>query len=706
MAGLNVALSTSVSSLLLLEKQMGITSNNIANANTVGYSVETEQVASSVTGGVGTGVTDLGTVSQVDKFLQDSVLQANTASSQATAYSTLYQDLQNALGQISSNQTGGNDLSSQLGTLETALSSLATTPQDTAYATNVVQDLDNLTSNLRSLSSQIQQLRTTADSQVSQTVDDANTQLDTINSLNKQISTAQGLGQSTAALSDLRMNALKSLTSDLDVSYYVNNNGAMQIYTTSGTQLLVGDSVNKLSHSAVSVSQDMTYANGGISGITVGKTDITSDISSGKLAAQIQQRDSELPNAQNALDTLAQNLSSTLNSISNKGTADPAPTTLTSATGTKFAGGDVVTVSAGLSIRVAMVDSAGKVQSFTDVPLGTDLAATSPLTINAVVNDINSTVGSTVATLNGAGQLVLSSPTSGQGIAVSTTSGTMAWSSTSTSGSTTTTGTATDFSNFFHLNDIMTGGTTAATITVNPALLKNATLFPTATLNVSGTSSPYAGIGSGDGTTATALENALLATNSFTANEATGITAESSTTTALGLSGSFTITGAAGGGVAVTVTSTMTLADIAEAITTAAGSTGVTAKMVGNGAYQLQISTGNSSIGFNNISGNVLSSLGLSSAPSGYLGATTATFAGYAASIISDVATRASNASTSSTTKATTLTTMENNLSSQSGVNSDEEMAKLTALQSSYAASAKVVSTVQSMFNSLLSAVS
>jgi flagellar hook-associated protein 1 FlgK len=688
---------------------MGVVSNNIANANTSGYTVETVQVASNVTGGVGTGVTDLGTVSQVSKYLQDSVLQANTSSSQATAYSTLYQDLENALGTISSNQTGGGDISSQLGTLETALSSLSTTPQDAAYSSNVVQDLDNLTSNLNSLSTEIQQLRTTADSEISQTVDDANTQLNTINSLNKQISTAQGLGESTAALSDLRMNALKSLSGDLGVNYYVDKNGAMQIYTTSGQQLLVGDNVNELSHTAVTVNQNMSYSNGGITGIMVGNTDITSDISSGTLAGLIQQRDTELPNAQNELNTLAQSLSTTLNTISNQGTADPAPSTLTSATGTSFAGSDKVTATAGTVVRIAVVDSSGNVQGYKDVNLSTATAVDDG-SATSVVALINTALGtapavSATASLNGSGQLVLSTSASGDGIAVSTISGSLALSSTSSLPATTVTGTPTDFSSFFHLNDIITSGTSASTISVNPTLTKNADLFPKATLNTTGSTTPYAGIGTGDGTTAAKLENALLASNSYTANTATGTTAETSTTTALGLSGTFTINGAAGGSVSVTVTAGMTLTDIAKAINTAAGATGVTAKMIGTGSYQLQISTGSSSLSFGNVTGNVLSSLGLSSSPSGYLGATSTTFSGYAASIISDVATRASNASTASTAASTTLTSMQSNLSSQSGVNTDEEMAKLTELQSAYASSAKVVSTVQSMFNTLLSAV-
>lgn len=705
MAGLNVALSNSVSSLLLLEKQMSVTSNNIANANTSGYSKESVVVGASVTGGVGTGVTDLGTVSEVDKFLQDSVLKANTTSSQASTYSSIYQDLQNALGQITTNETGNNDISSQLATLETALSTLSTNPTDSAQDTNIVTDLDNLTSNLRSVSAKIQELRTTADSQISDTVDDANTQLDTISKLNTQIMTAQASGQSTAALSDQRMNALKNLSSDLDVSYYTKSNGELEVFTTSGQQLITAGSVSHLSHSSVPVGANTTYQSGGIDGISVGGTDITNEISSGKLAALIQQRDTELPNAQNSLDTLAQSLSSTLNAISSEGTANPAPSSLTSATGTSFASTDPVTISSDLTVRVAMVDSSGEVQSFQDVTLGADLGTST--TVGAIVSDINSKFSpSTVASLNGSGQLVLNSTTSGQGIAVSTVSGNLAVVNTATDG-TTSTGSSTTFGSFFHLNDIMTGGTSASTISVNASLLKDANLFPSATLVTSSTTTPYSGIGASDGSTATALENALLASNTFTPDAGTGTTVEASSTTALGLAGSFVINGGTAR-VGVTVTSTMTLSDIAEAINTAAtaaGASGVTASVVGNGAYQLRISTGGSSLSFSSVNGEVLSALGLSNSPMGYLGASSSTFTSFAGSIIADVATRASNASTNATSTQTTLSTMASNLSAQSGVNTDEEMAKLTELQSAYASSAKVVSTVQSMFNSLLQAV-
>jgi flagellar hook-associated protein 1 FlgK len=88
----------------------------------------------------------------------------------------------------------------------------------------------------------------------------------------------------------------------------------------------------------------------------------------------------------------------------------------------------------------------------------------------------------------------------------------------------------------------------------------------------------------------------------------------------------------------------------------------------------------------------------------GYLGANATSFAGYATSLIADVANRASNAKSDSTTKTAMFNTLQQTYSSETGVNVDQQTAQLANMQTLYAASAKVVSTVNQMFHDLLSA--
>jgi flagellar hook-associated protein 1 FlgK len=92
-------------------------------------------------------------------------------------------------------------------------------------------------------------------------------------------------------------------------------------------------------------------------------------------------------------------------------------------------------------------------------------------------------------------------------------------------------------------------------------------------------------------------------------------------------------------------------------------------------------------------------------AAAGSLGSATTTFAGYAANIVAGVATASESASSAYSLAATNQSAIEASISSQSGVNIDEETARLSELENLYAAAAQIFSTVNAMFESLLEAV-
>jgi flagellar hook-associated protein 1 len=89
----------------------------------------------------------------------------------------------------------------------------------------------------------------------------------------------------------------------------------------------------------------------------------------------------------------------------------------------------------------------------------------------------------------------------------------------------------------------------------------------------------------------------------------------------------------------------------------------------------------------------------------GGLGSTTESFADYAASIVSSVASKAAQASTDLTAKQTTQTTFSSAMSSETGVNLDEETARLSTLQNQYSAASELIQMVNTMFTDLMTAV-
>jgi flagellar hook-associated protein 1 FlgK len=586
---LNIARSIAFSGLSATSVQISVTSSNISNADTTGYTAKSANQSSSVTNGVGTGVTVTGITSTVDKLLLKSLVGATSDLGSADTTSTYLTSLEKLYGSTSSTDgsSTGTSLANSIATLESALSSLASTPSSASLQSNVVSALDDVASQLRETSSGIQKLRGDADQDISSSIDDVNTDLQQIADLNAAIKQTAAAGQSTADLEDQRNTALQDVASKMNISYFTASNGDLQVYTNSG-QALVDSSAHTISYtSAASVTASTTYTAGssssGFSAITVNGVDITSQITGGDIGALVTLRDKTLPAAQSQLDQLAQQLASAMNSISNSASSVPAPTSLTGTT--------AVTSSTALSttgtVRIAATDQSGSLVSYGDL----DLSSYS--TVGDLVSAINGISGLS-ASVDSDGHLSITATGSGNGVAINEMT-----SSVGSSGE--------GFSEYFGLNDLVTG-TTASDIAVNNKILSGtnelqlATLDSSSSLTVGGTV-----LSSGSATVVNAFHDALTESRTFSST--------------------------------------------------------------------------------------------------GGLAATTGSLADYASTIVSDVASKSSQASSNYTAKETAQSTYAESLSSQSGVNLDEESAKLSTLQNKYSAASALIQAINSMYSALLSAV-
>ncbi|UGY04599.1 flagellar hook-associated protein FlgK [Bradyrhizobium quebecense] len=585
MSSLDIARSIAFSGLSATQVQISVASANISNADTKGYTEKTANQSSSVTSGVGTGVTISGITSAVDKLLLKSLVGADSDLGAADTNNSYLTELQQLYGNTSSgdSSTTGTSLANTIAAFESALSSLASTPSSASLQSNAVSALAAVTNQLQQTSSGIQKLRSNADQDIASSVTDINSDLQQISDLNKQIKQKAAAGQSTADLEDQRNGALQDLASQMNVSYFTTSSGDLQVYTGSG-QALVDSTAHPLSYTALpSVTASTTYSAGSsssFSGITVNGVDITSQISSGKVSALIALRDQTLPAAQSQLDELAQQLASSVNAVSNQGTSMPPPASLTStatvSNSTSFAGTGTV--------RIAVADKSGNLVSYQDI----DLSAYS--TVGALAAKIN-TIPGVSASVDANGHLSISATGSGNGIAINQ--------MTSSVG-------GEGFSQYFGLNDLITG-TSASNIAVRNDILSGTAALPTATLDASSTLTVGNSVlSSGSATVVNALSSALTGSTNF--------------------------------------------------------------------------------------------------AMAGGLGATTGSFTDYAAAIVANVAGKATRASATYTSKQTAQSTYASSLSSQSGVNIDQESANLSALQNKYAAASQIITAINSMFSALMTA--
>ena len=459
---LDIALNNALTGLRTVQSALQITSNNVTNANTDGYSRKSAQQVSLVLAGQGAGVSITDVTREVNDNLLRQLRNYTSMIGQLTVNSDFFQRTQQIFGTLSSSSS----LTAGLSDLSTAVEALATSPEDPTRQAAAITAAVALTQRFNDASDSIQQLRTEADQGIATSVNAINLDLGKIADLNDQIATNYASNMPTADLLDQRDLALTDLSQQMDFTTFTRSNGEIVIVSGGGRVLLDGTAPT-LTHSPVAAAdQSVTYP-GAIDGINFNGVDITSDIHSGKLAALIDMRDTTLPNLQTQIDSLATTLADQVNAIHNDGTGYPAANTLTGSR--TVAGADPVAGTG--TVRIAVVDGSGKLVA---APLDLDL--TTVATVTDVVNAINAALGANGTASIVGGKLQIDAANAANGIAVN--EGTSAI---GTKG----------FSNYFGLNDffVNTGGTSSAAgiqvrsdIVTSPSLMSRGDLSMTAAI--------------------------------------------------------------------------------------------------------------------------------------------------------------------------------------------------------------------------------
>lgn len=308
MSSLFGALSIATGALGAEQGAMDATTNNVANANTPGYSrlrpVLTESdpvVEGSVT--YGEGVTLQKLESLRDPILQ---LRIEDETQQQGQLNTFVSAMQQAQVQFTSTSS---DIASQISNFFSSLNQVSTDPTNLSLRQSVLTVAGNMATVFNNTSDSLSQQQTNLDLSVTQTVQQVNTLTGQIASLNTQISQLQGTGQDASAFEDQRDVAIGQLSSLIDVST-INSDNSLTLTTSNGTALVVGGQSFSLSTQTNASGFQDVYAQG---------VDVTSKLTSGQLAGLIQVRDQTIPGLLSNLDTLASGLANALNAANAKG---------------------------------------------------------------------------------------------------------------------------------------------------------------------------------------------------------------------------------------------------------------------------------------------------------------------------------------------------------------------------------------------------
>ena len=318
MSGLNTSLLIGLQALEANQGALDATSNNIANANTKGYTREVAEFGENEQNASGNNVTGGGVSLDAIQSIRDELLnlqiqQQTSLQSSADTQSSSLQQIQTSF------TTTGGDIASALTAFSTSLTQLSANPTSSAVQQSVVADGQNLADAFNSTANALTTAQSQANDQVTQTVAQINTLTAQIAQLNGQLAQVPA-SENGGTIEDQRDQLVQQLSSLTGISITQSSDGET-ITTANGSPLVMGSQSFNL--------QTTTGSNGMQQVIDSNGADITASIQGGTLGGAIQIRDHTIPGLLSQLNTLASQFATAFNSAQaegydsngNKGTA-------------------------------------------------------------------------------------------------------------------------------------------------------------------------------------------------------------------------------------------------------------------------------------------------------------------------------------------------------------------------------------------------
>lgn len=333
---LNDALSIAMSGLRANQAAMSLVSSNVANAETPGYiRKSTDQVA--VNSGNGSSVRTVGVNRELDQYIQAQLRTETSGAGYASLRSSFLQQMQSLYGDPGS----VGSLEYSFNALTTAVQALSTSADSQSARIGVLNAAQTLAQQLNSMTQGIQNLRSSAESGIKDSVTTANTLMKQIAKINNQLTANPQGGTSTdsntAALLDQRDQYVTQLSQLMDIRVTTNGANQVTIFTGSGVQLVGNEAATLAFNAQGTVSAGTTWSadpsKSNLGSVVIefpngGSIDLTAAgaIKSGTIAAYTELRDKTLVEAQNQLDQFAASISSALSDKTTAGSVFPVPT--------------------------------------------------------------------------------------------------------------------------------------------------------------------------------------------------------------------------------------------------------------------------------------------------------------------------------------------------------------------------------------------
>lgn len=325
-------LNTARSGLLTAQRAVEITSNNVANAQTEGYSRQRVDTAAELPtryafGEFGSGVRITGTSRARDAFLDASFRRASADASGGRLRADTLARMEAVIGEPS--DTG---LGAALDAFYGAWSDYAARPTAGGVQGAVQESGAKVATQLNRIAAQLDQLQVETRQRVGAAVDEVNQIAQAVADLNRQIVSAESGGQSANMLRDQRDLQLDRLVQLTGGDVTEADNGSVSI-TLGGLALVDGTEVHPLAATNT----------GGVTEVTRARDTSRPVVIGGELGALRQVSVRDLPQLISDLDTLARGIVDGVNAIHRTGVTWSGSPPVAAAAGDFFASDPMAT---------------------------------------------------------------------------------------------------------------------------------------------------------------------------------------------------------------------------------------------------------------------------------------------------------------------------------------------------------------------------
>lgn len=288
-------LTSSMRALQAANLGMQTASNNVANANTPGYSRQRVDLASSMPFGTYSGM-QLGTgvdVAGISRLFDDGLERRLQMQTSFVGAALADQQRMNEIESILGEPDGG--LSNYYTDFFGKIDQLRTDPSDRALRGGLIQSGTSLSQGFRLVSQRLGDLGSSTFDEVRGLVRQVNERVDAIARLNAQIIAAEANGSAANDLRDTRGQRIQELGEMLDTRVIERSSGSVDVLV-GGHLLVAGDRATQL---AVDKDAD------GVTFLTVGANRTKVTVQEGRIAALLRQQQSGVPELTGRIDELA-----------------------------------------------------------------------------------------------------------------------------------------------------------------------------------------------------------------------------------------------------------------------------------------------------------------------------------------------------------------------------------------------------------------